>query len=146
MPKTNVPRRERIERQISPEPNSGCWLWTGGIGSHGYGQLTAGWRDPQKRGTSVVHRILYEEKYGPVPKGLELDHLCRVRLCVNPDHLEPVTRRENIRRGIAPVARQMVQTHCLRGHEFNHANTLFYRTKYGVGRRCKTCAKLKRRT
>jgi HNH endonuclease len=90
---------ERIEEKILPEPNSGCWLWSGCVGSHGYAQIAV------KHGTTVVHKILYEQKFGPVPKGLELDHLCRVRCCVNPDHLETVTRRENIRRGISPAAK-----------------------------------------
>lgn len=126
---------ERIERKIIPEPNSGCWIWLGSIGSHGYGNIGV------TSGTTIVHRILYENKYGKVPVGLELDHLCRMRCCVNPDHLEPVTRRENILRGDAPSAKQAMQTHCKYGHPFNEENTYFYKTKWGVARKCRACTK-----
>jgi hypothetical protein len=67
-----------------------CWVWQRSTYRTGYGQI---------RGSSSAHRYYYEEAYGEVPKGLHLDHLCRVRACVNPDHLEPVTCAENIRRG-----------------------------------------------
>jgi hypothetical protein len=130
----------RIAAKISPEPNSGCWLWTGCLGSHGYGQVRV------LSGTTIVHRILYEQKYGLVPQGLELDHLCRVRCCVNPDHLEPVTRRENILRGIAPSAKQARQTHCMHGHKFTFTNTYVYRTKWGVARKCKICTSIRKGT
>lgn len=132
--------RERIEQKIIPEPMSGCWLWMGSIGSHGYAQVRV------KEGTTVVHRILYIEKYGAIPEGLELDHLCRLRCCVNPEHLEPVTRRENIRRGVAPSAKQMRQTHCKKGHLFTKENTQWYKTKYGVGRKCAACQSAYRET
>ena len=128
--------RDCIDRKISPEPNSGCWLWTGAVGSHGYGQVG---KTPEFN-TTVVHKILYEEKFGPVPDGLELDHLCRVRCCVNPDHLEPVTRRENIMRGIAPSALQAKQSECKNGHPLSGDNLRTYKTKYGIGRKCKICA------
>ena len=144
MPFTYVPLRERIERKISRDP-SGCWLWLGGL-SNGYGCMTAGWQyEPKPRRTTLVYRLLYEEKYGLVPIGLELDHKCRVRRCVNPDHLEPVTRRENIRRGVSPVAREMQQTHCLRGHPFDAANTYIYKVKYGFARQCRACRTLNRK-
>lgn len=77
----------------SQRPASGCWIWTGSILPNGYGQVFAGnWK-------VSAHRLGYVLAYGPIPKGLELDHLCRNRSCCRPDHLEPVTRRENIRRG-----------------------------------------------
>lgn len=79
-----------------PEPNSGCWIWLGTSNQWGYGRI-------QRLGKkTVVHRACYELAHGPVPQGLELDHKCRVRLCVNLAHLEPVTRLENIMRGIGP--------------------------------------------
>jgi hypothetical protein len=71
-----------------------CWLWLKTIGENGYGRARV-----LPRRWTVAHSKYYADKYGPVPAGLELDHLCRVRRCVNPDHLEPVTRSENVRRG-----------------------------------------------
>lgn len=71
-----------------------CWYWTKGVQGGGYGEFH--W--PSRR-TRIVHRIAYELLVGPIPKGLVLDHLCRTRRCVNPDHLEPVTIAENVRRG-----------------------------------------------
>jgi hypothetical protein len=127
---------ERIEEKISPEPNSGCWLWMGSISPNGYAYVYV----QAKRGPDLVHRILYEQKNGYIPTGLELDHLCRVRCCVNPDHLEPVTRRENVRRGLGPVARNMQKTHCPRGHELSNRagkNPNQYRD-------CHICARMRR--
>ena len=83
-----------------------------------------------------AHRVVYEILVGPIPVGLELDHLCRNRACVNPDHLEPVTTRTNLLRGYSPWACRARQTHCKRGHEFTPENT------YGTGdgrRYCRTC-------
>jgi len=76
---------------------SPCWVWQGTITTRGYGQI---W-DIDARRMRVAHRFMWEEANGPVPEGLELDHLCRVRACCNPEHLEPVTRRENVHRGSA---------------------------------------------
>src|ERR1041385_4955256 len=81
----------------------GCWEWTGAKTGHGYGKILT------FRSIQVAHRILYELLVGPVPEGMELDHLCRNPSCVRPDHLEPVTHRVNISRAIQ-------KTHCLRGH------------------------------
>lgn len=73
----------------------GCWLWTASLDGNGYGRFHDGERDTK------AHRSGYEMLVGPVPDGLELDHLCRVRACVRPDHLEPVTHAENVRRAAA---------------------------------------------
>lgn len=72
----------------------GCWLWTGTVNRQGYGRFCIGGRG----NTRLAHRVTYELLVGPVPVGLELDHLCNVRGCVRPDHLEPVTHVENLRR------------------------------------------------
>ena len=112
-----------------------CWLWTGfahGRGG-GYGNFAMG----NKREVQA-HRWAYEFCVGPIPEGLQLDHLCRVRLCVLPDHLEPVTGRVNTLRGVGACAVNARKTHCTNGHEFSIENT--YRRKEG-GRRCRTCQK-----
>lgn len=103
---------------------TGCWEWTAGRTTGGYGAV----RMP---GTaSAAHRAMYVLLVGPVPDGLHLDHLCRVRHCVNPDHLEPVTQAENNRRAAAAV------THCPRGHAYTESNT--YRRNRG-SRDCRAC-------
>lgn len=86
-----------------------------------------------------THRVVYELRVGPIPEGLELDHLCRVRHCANPEHLEPVTGRENIRRGTSPSAINGRKTHCKNNHEFTPENT--YVSPLGK-RTCRTCRKL----
>jgi hypothetical protein len=113
-----------------PEPNSGCWLWTHSLTKDGYGRLNLGHKE------TVAHKGMYEIVKGPVPSGLELDHLCRTRACINPDHLEPVTEKENCRRSTSLASRRSRQTECLRGHPFDSANT--YRTKRGW-RQCRAC-------
>ena len=89
--------------------NSNCWEWTR-YREGGYGRL-------KRNGRHVLaHRFFYEICFGPVPVGLDLDHLCRNRWCCNPDHLEPVTRRENVLRGAGLAAMEAKKTHCDRGH------------------------------
>lgn len=90
----------RFWDKVSPEPMSGCWLWTGAITSGGYGSAGGGPR--VARWGAYAHRMAYQALIGPIPQGLQLDHKCRIRSCCNPDHLEPVTNRENTIRGLAP--------------------------------------------
>lgn len=111
-----------------------CWEWTGYVNPKGYGNYRRGGR------THWVHRLAWELLVGPIPDGLEIDHLCRNRRCVNPDHLEPVTRSENLRRGhtstkTADTAR--AKTRCKHGHEFTPENTYVY-VKTGR-RQCRRC-------
>lgn len=87
------PNRYRVEDRGYATP---CWVWNLAVMPNGYGQQAK----PGGRGTALAHRVYYEEARGPIPAGLDIDHLCRVRACVNPDHLEPVTRSENLRRGL----------------------------------------------
>jgi hypothetical protein len=112
---------------------SGCWDWTGATNSRGYGRITFMGR------TTYAHRQVWETVVGAIPDGLELDHLCRNTMCVNPDHLEPVTHAENIRRsptGAEKSARYAAWTHCRRGHERTPENTRI--GPDGV-RRCRPC-------
>lgn len=122
---------DNIRSRIQVLPASGsCWIWTGQRNMGQYGTLY--WDRKQR----VASRLIYELLVGPVPDGLELDHLCRVRHCVNPDHLEPVTRRENVMRGIGVTSMNARKTHCMHGHEFTTENT--YLDRKGQ-RSCKTC-------
>ncbi|MET9055269.1 HNH endonuclease signature motif containing protein [Streptomyces bacillaris] len=98
-----VPRH--IRRNIAPGDN-GCWLWTRSKSRDGYG-----WASLNDR-TYQAHRLLYVLVKGQPPEGLVLDHLCRIRHCVNPDHLEPVTPRQNLERGVTTTS----ATHCKQGH------------------------------
>lgn len=112
----------------------GCWEWQAALnGKDGYGMFWNGER------TQVAHRFLYERLNGAIPVGFELDHLCRNKKCVNPAHLEIVTRSQNTARGVGPsLARekQLAKTHCPRGHEYTAENTYIYPD----GRRyCRIC-------
>lgn len=126
---------EIILAKSIPEPNTGCWLWLGAVTSGGYGTLYLDGR------TASAHRTAYEAFVSPIPDSLEIDHLCRVRSCVNPRHLEPVTRRENGRRGHGLIRRNSAATECPRGHPYTTENTRLY-----AGRRfCRMCRREKSR-
>lgn len=104
-----------------------CWLWMGHI-HDGYGRI----------GGKAAHRVVYTIVKDDIPKGLQLDHLCRNRRCVNPDHLEPVTQRENILRGEGIAAINKRKTHCKNGHEFTPENTYIRGSRNG-NRECMIC-------
>jgi hypothetical protein len=104
-----------LMHRVEFDTNGGCWLWTKAIFHNGYGQFNT--KKPGR--TRRVHRLMFEEMRGSIPAGYELDHKCRVRICCNPDHLEPVTREENLRRGRAAHILNSKKTTCLRGHPFH---------------------------
>lgn len=105
----------------------GCWLWTGATDGHGYGAINVEGR--ARKAYTVAYTLLV----GPIPEGLQLDHLCRVRACCNPAHLEPVTSKENARRGLNGV----LNVACPHGHPYDEANT-YYAPGNG-GKRCREC-------
>lgn len=143
---------ERVWSHVSPDPNSGCWLWDASLDGRGYGQINVGYVGGGKTRRVILrrsHRVMYELVKGPIPDGMPLDHLCRVRSCINPDHLEPVTTAENLRRGTSSAAvsaRAAKITHCVNGHPFSGAN-LSMDTVRGKPRQrvCLTCRRERQR-
>lgn len=123
-----IPLLDRIVEKVTVQ-DDGCWIWTGAT-SFGYGRVRV---DPKH--LRAAHCALWEEVVEPIPDGLELDHLCEVLACVNPDHLEPVTPRVNVLRSNNAAARNARKTHCLRDHELNEENTYHH----GGRRHCRTC-------
>ncbi|HAM40031.1 MAG TPA: hypothetical protein DCP69_01495 [Candidatus Omnitrophica bacterium] len=118
---------------------NGCWEWTA-TRRTGYGRFKVGSRRDRTARFLQAHRFAYETLVGPIPEGLESDHLCRNRPCIFPAHIEPVTPRENVLRGDGPSARAARQTHCLRGHPLNEINTC--RLPSGK-RECRPCRRLR---
>jgi hypothetical protein len=135
---TTMPIELRLMEKIELG-TSGCWLWTGAINRHGYGNVGINGR------TWSAHRAAYVAFVGPIPVGLQLDHLCRVRRCINPTHLEPVTSRENTLRGDTIAASEARRTRCPYGHEYTEENTRwcvirrYANGREQWGRRCRAC-------
>ncbi len=114
----------------------GCWIWQGALGKDGYGVLKFNGHH------TGAHRAAYIMARGPIPDGMQIDHLCRNRLCVRPSHLEVVTCRENLMRGRTIQAANAAKTHCKQGHPFDADNTKI--TTRGQ-RRCRTCHRIQSR-
>jgi hypothetical protein len=133
-----TPLAEYMAARSMPEPNSGCWLWTGTMFPNGYGMVR---NVNARRGAALAHRVSYELHCQPIPDGLVIDHLCRNRCCVNPAHLEPVTFTENCVRGVGLKkghAFQRAKTHCPKGHPYDEANTYW---RKGGARGCRECGR-----
>ena len=124
-----------IERFLSKinVVDSGCWEWSKPICPNGYANFGINYRK------MYAHRFIYEYYTGQLDPNLTIDHLCRNRKCVNPEHLEQVTMKENILRGQSPSALCAVKTHCLRGHEFTKENTLLIQNR----RQCRKCCRIR---
>lgn len=131
---------EDILERTTLDVLTGCILWTRTKDAQGYGQI---WLYGRGGKYYSAHRVTYQ-MFAPIPEGLVLDHLCRVRHCVNPNHLEPVTVAENNLRGEGIMAQYAKRTHCPKGHPYEGEN-LWY-TPWGNGgkgaRRCRECKRL----
>ncbi len=128
--------RERWIEKVEPTED-GCWLWMGFVDKAGYGRLRLGGRDVP---VGYAHRISYELNVGPIPNGLVIDHLCRVRKCCNPAHLEVVTTRENVLRGESASVKIARSGRCKRGHDLTVPDAWV-----GRKRRCRLCNRLSAR-
>ncbi len=129
----------RFITKIEVAPN-GCWLWTGALNS-GYGVVWDGAK------VQRAHRVSYELFRGPLPVGTHGDHLCRTPRCVNPWHLDPVSKKENTLRGNSLAAQHARQTHCIHGHEFTPENTRIYSCAgQPFMRICRQCNAIRQRT
>ncbi len=123
---------ERFNRFVMPVTESGCFLWVGFVNPDGYGLIQV---DGSARG---AHRVAYELGKGSIPQGMQIDHLCRVRCCVNPDHLEAVTGKVNTLRGQSIQALNAIKTRCSHGHLLEGQNL---RLRPNGSRACKMCCR-----
>lgn len=126
-PKEKMSIQQRFESYYIPEPNSGCWLWLGSLDKDGYGRFFT-------FQTDRAHRYSYATAVAPIPDNMVIDHLCRVRCCVNPSHMRVVTNVENVMCGEGRMAKLSRQTHCKRGHSLENA----YVSSKGY-RACRVC-------
>lgn len=131
---------DRFWSRVDKNGPNGCWIWTGAISSTGYGTFC-----PTKGDYRHAHRFSYELAKGKIPDGMTLDHLCRNRACVNPDHLEAVTMKVNLLRGNGWSGRNARKTHCKKGHPLEGDNLVQRYMKKGI-RLCRICLNEWRRT
>lgn len=131
----HIPAETRFWTHVSF--GEGCWEWTAFREPKGYGKF-----NPTHGRAVAAHRVAYELLVGPIPEGMQLDHLCRNRACVNPAHLEPVTCRENLMRGIGVAAANAAKTHCPASHPYSGDNLY---TKRDGARACRTCQTARKR-
>lgn len=140
-----TPLRTRLEMLIDRRGPDECWPWLGFISPDGYGRF----RPTQDRYVHA-HRVVYEEFVGPIPDGLDIDHVkergCSLRHCMNPAHMEPVTSAENTRRGNGPAGVNARKTACIHSHPFTPENTYLYPDGERACRECRRLADRNRRS
>lgn len=124
-----------IERHVLKLP-TGCWQWTSVIERNGYGRVTVNYK------AHLVHRYVYEQLVGKIPHGMQIDHICKHRSCVNPAHMEAVPPAENNARSSSPSALNARKTACVRGHRFTPEN-IYIPPKTPNKRHCRACLKLR---
>ena len=124
---------ERFDAKWTRSRSSACMQWIGALTTAGYGQISIAGQ------LKYAHRVAYERWVGPIPVGLVIDHLCRNPSCVNPVHLEPVSNRENVLRGVAPSAKNAKKTHCKNGHPLSGENLSVRNKGHRTERHCKAC-------
>lgn len=128
MPKTIIERfLEKVDKEVCS--TTSCWVWVGATNGKGYGQFYCDGRN------QLAHRVSYQLYVGEIPEGLTVDHQCENTICVNPDHLKPMTLKENIAKGDSATAVNGRKTHCPQGHEYTKENTLHKKR----GRYCRIC-------
>ena len=126
---------ERFMEKVDKSGSDGCWVWSAKISYNGYGQFWFNGKD------ALAHRMAYELFVGPIPEGLQIDHLCRNRACVNPDHLEAVSARENLLRGSSPRLQNYWSDSCMAGHPRTSDNLTFVNGR----KRCRVCGRERQR-
>lgn len=133
MPKSKLSQVERFWNKVIIKENgykTPCWVWTASTNSMNYGHMNVSGK------TIAAHRWAYEHFVGRIPEGLELDHMCRNTLCVNPSHCRAVTHKQNVLCGGSPSALNAIKTHCPKGHEYIDNNIIVVNGKW---RRCRIC-------
>ena len=137
-----MPVAEKLEDYIAARVDRGgdCHLWTGYVNDAGYGIVNCG--DLYQ---ARAHRVVWEQERGPIPEGAQIDHLCRNRRCVRPDHLEPVTQQENIERGLVNRLRNGMDSKCVNGHEYTSENTYHPPSGKPYYRQCRECNRIRAR-
>lgn len=136
IPELSPEQIKRFWAKVEVHHPAACWHWLGGRNDGGYGQLML------NSGKYAAHRVAYTLLVGPVPPHLTIDHLCRNRLCVNPDHLRIASMYDNVMAAYGPPARNRRKTHCKYGHPFTPENTY---VESSGGRDCLTCKRIRRR-